>query len=205
MPKVKICGLKRKEDIDIVNKYLPYFVGFVFANSKQNVTKEQAKELIEMLDKRILPVGVFVNASIDEIADTIKISGITAVQLHGNEDSTFIKNLKRKIPIEIFIIKAIRVKDLNEVNEANKLKNIDYVLFDTFVEGLEGGSGKTFDWDLIKGYKKPYFLAGGLNIDNIKTVKEKLNPYCVDISSGVETEGFKDEKKIKEFMEASYD
>ncbi len=205
MPKVKICGLTRKQDIKIVNKYLPSFVGFVFANSKRKVTKQQARDLIEMLDKRILPIGVFVNASVDEIVDTIKISGITAVQLHGNEDSTFINNLKREIPIEILIIKAIRVKDLSGVNEANKLKNVDYILFDTFVEGLEGGSGKTFGWELIKGYKKPYFLAGGLNNDNLETVIKKIKPYCLDVSTGVETNDFKDENKIRKFMEASYD
>lgn len=194
MSKVKICGLSRFEDILIVNKYKPDYVGFVFAESRRKVTKEQAKSFIESLDKSIIPVGIFVDENLENVIKIAKECNLKGVQLHGNEDNFYISALKERLP-DVIIIKAIKIIDETSVFKANEY-NADYILFDS----VSGGSGLTFDWKLIKDYKKEYFLAGGLTLENINSALVKLNPFTVDVSSGVETNGFKDEEKIKDFI-----
>jgi len=189
MSKVKICGLSRLEDILAVNKYKPDYVGFVFAESRRKVTKEQAKILIESLDKDILPVGVFVDESLENVIEIAKECSLKGVQLHGNEDNLYIENLRIEL-LDTFIIKVAKAT----YNAENY--SCDIILFDS----ANAGSGAVFDWDTIKNYKKNYFLAGGLNSDNINSALVKLHPFAVDVSSGVETNGFKDEEKIKDFI-----
>jgi phosphoribosylanthranilate isomerase len=183
---IKICGLFRDEDIDIVNRFLPDFAGFVFAPSRRNVSPETAGRLIAKLDKKIVPVGVFVNETAENIAEIIEATGIKMIQLHGSENEDFIKTLKEKVNLPI--IKAIKPNGIIP-------ENADFLLFD----GEIPGSGKTFDRATLRKTEKPWFLAGGINIGNIEEALS-LAPYGIDISSGVETDGFKDLRKIEEIM-----
>jgi phosphoribosylanthranilate isomerase len=196
MAKIKICGLKRLEDIEIVNKYKPDYIGFVFADSKRKVTNDLASKMKKYLDSSIKSVGVFVDEDIDEIIKLYDEGIIDIAQLHGLENEEYIKKLKQKSNYRLEIINAIEMsgeKDLLEYE--NSLA--DYLLLDS-----GKGSGKTFDWRLIrKDLKKEFFLAGGLNSENISKAIEEFNPYAVDLSSGVETDGYKDELKIKKVME----
>ena len=216
MVKLKICGLKRLEDIEIVNKYKPDYIGFVFAESHRKVSYEQAKELSSHLSKDIVPVGVFVNEHMKLIVDLFKEGIIQIAQLHGDEDEDYIKNLKSKsieeTGNEIPVINAIEVN--NGSNNDNESKGDDFneKLFkwrdsssDYFILDSGKGSGKTFDWSMIdknsEFFKNSIFLAGGLNKNNLALAIEEFNPFAVDLSSSVETNGFKDEKKIKEIVE----
>ncbi len=196
MVKIKICGLKRQEDIEMVNKYKPDYIGFVFADSKRKVSHKLAGELKDNLDSNITSVGVFVDAPQDEILSLFHDGTIDVAQLHGSESEGFINGLKEKTDGELKIIKAIEMSDDVDLGEYEK-SQADFLLLDS-----GKGSGKTFDWRLIrKNLKKEFFLAGGLNISNICEAIKEFNPYAVDLSSGLETDGFKDEHKIKEIME----
>lgn len=196
MVKIKICGIRRLEDIAIVNKYKPDYIGFVFADSKRQVSCELAAELKNNLDSDIISVGVFVNASHGKIVELFDRGIIEIAQLHGDESEEYINILKEKTDGELKIIKAVEMSENKDLLEFDNL-NVDYLLLDS-----GKGSGKTFDWRLIRNdLKKEFFLAGGINSDNIKQVIEQFNPYAVDLSSGLETDGFKDENKIKEIME----
>lgn len=195
--KIKICGCKRKEDIALVNKFLPDYVGFVFADSKRRVSDELAKELKAMLSKEIQSVGVFVNEPINHILSLCEQGIIDVIQLHGEETEDYIKILKQKVSQPV--IKAIRVVSKEQIEKADEL-SCDYLLLDTYQKDSYGGSGVVFDWGMIPRLKKPYFLAGGLNINNMKEAVSECNPYGLDISSGVEVDGFKDDVKIREIM-----
>lgn len=196
MVKIKICGIRRLEDIEIVNRYQPDYIGFVFAESKRQVTHNLARTLKENLDPNITAVGVFVDAPADEILKLYGDEIIDMVQLHGSESEEFILNLKEKTNYELKVIKAIEMYDGIDITEYDDSK-ADYLLFDS-----GKGSGKTFDWNLIrKDLKKEFFIAGGLTSQNIKDAINEFNPYAVDLSSSLEVNGFKDENKIREIME----
>ena len=196
MVKIKICGIKRLEDIEMVNRYKPDYIGFVFADSKRKVSHDLAKELRNNLDSDIIPVGVFVDSPQDEILRLFDDGIIEIAQLHGSESEQYILDLKKRTNGELKIINAIEMTqeiDLLEYNDSNS----DYLLLDS-----GKGSGKTFDWSLIrKDIKKEFFLAGGLNSENVTQAINEFNPYAIDLSSSLETDGFKDENKIKEIME----
>jgi phosphoribosylanthranilate isomerase len=196
MVKIKICGLTRQEDIDVVNEALPDYIGFVFAESKRKIYIEQAFKIKKSLDHRIKAVGVFVNAEPEEIARIADNGIIDLIQLHGDEDAGYIAELKRKTGLPV--IKAVRVQRPEQVLETQALP-CDYLLLDTFSKNAYGGTGITFDYAMIPTLTKPFFLAGGLDADNIKNAA-KLNPFCLDISSGVETDGVKDAGKIREII-----
>ena len=197
MVKIKICGLKRLEDIKIVNKYKPDYIGFVFADSKRKVSHDSAYQLKLNLDSDIISVGVFVDAGQDEILKLFNDGVIEMAQLHGMESEGYILDLKEKTNGELKIIKAIEMTedvDLLRYNDSHA----DYLLLDS-----GKGSGKTFDWRLIKsGLKREFFLAGGLNTSNICDAINEFDPYAIDLSSSLEVDGYKDENKIKEIMEA---
>ena len=196
MPKIKICGIRRFEDIEIVNKYLPDYIGFVFAKSKRQITYDEATLLKKNLNKNIESVGVFVNADKKEVLNLFNNNIINIAQLHGSESEDYISDLKDMSHNKLKIIKAIEISENIDLNEYNN-SNADFLLLDS-----GKGSGKTFDWDLIETeLKKDFFIAGGLNKSNICEAIEKFNPYGVDLSSSVESNGFKDEKKICEIME----
>lgn len=223
MNRIKICGLKRMEDILAVNEYKPEYIGFVFANTKRFVSDELAAELKSALDKRIRAVGVFVNEPIAHVVKLVSEGTIDAIQLHGQENLNYVNQLKEelaKIPkCYIPLIKAVGIDaslEVTEEKEADIIKEnqrlideakalqVDYLLFDAKVKGSLGGSGKQFD---IAGLPSdeaigmPYFLAGGIGLHNVKQLIALRNPYGIDVSSAVETDGSKDKEKIKEFIE----
>ena len=200
MAKIKICGLKRLDDIEIVNKYKPDYIGFVFADSKRKVTSDLACKMKKNLDSSIKSVGVFVDEDIDVIIKLYDEGIIDIAQLHGLENEEYIKKLKQKSNYQLEIINAIEMSDEKDLKEYDN-SLADYLLLDS-----GKGSGKTFDWRLIrKDLKKEFFLAGGLNSQNISQAIQEFNPYAVDLSSSVETNGYKDELKIKKVMEAIND
>lgn len=191
MTKIKICGLTRKEEIDFVNEAMPDYVGFVFAESKRRVTPEQARQLKKHLHPDILAVGVFVNEAIETVAAYADEGIIDMIQLHGEEEKNYIKALKNmtKVPV----IQAYQAENLSPDKIAES--PADYLLFDS-----GKGSGRTFDWEQIPEIKKNWFLAGGLGEENIEAAIRTLNPYGVDVSSSVETDGHKDREKIAKIV-----
>ena len=190
MKKIKICGLKRREDIEYVNKYQPDYIGFVFAGKKRKLTYDQVVDLKKYLTSSIQVVGVFVNEDISFVEKLVKEHVIDLVQLHGQEDQKYIQALKEKV--DVSIIKAIQIKNEDSFNEHY---DVDYYLYD---HGT-GGTGESFDWSMLKEVDKPVFLAGGINLLNVDDALKK-NVYALDVSSGVETDGFKDERKIKKIV-----
>lgn len=196
MTKIKICGLKREEDIYYVNSCRPDYAGFVFTDrSRRFVTPVIACRLRERLAPAIIPVGVFVNERPEKIAELLKFEIISMVQLHGQETEEYIKRLKgmtNKPVIKAFSIQ--RKEDMEKALESAA----DYILLDNGA----GGTGKTFDWSLSKEADRPFFLAGGLSPENVRQAVKKLYPFAVDVSSGVETEGKKDLNKITAFINA---
>ena len=197
MVKIKICGLRRLEDVEIVNEYKPDYVGFVFADSKRKVSHEIARKMKSNLSSDIISVGVFVDAPQDEILELFNDDIIEVAQLHGMEDEDYINNLKENTNNELKIIKAIEMSEDKDLSKYDN-SSADYLLLDS-----GKGSGKTFDWQLIRtDLKKEFFLAGGINSENVKKAIEEFNPYAIDLSSSLETDGYKDENKIKDIMEA---
>lgn len=197
MTKVKICGLSRPIDIDIVNETHPDYIGFVFAKSKRQVNEETALELRRRLSIEIPVVGVFVNEAPDRIRQICQAGIVDMVQLHGDEDEAYILELKRRITKPV--IKAVRVRSTGDIKKAAAMTS-DYLLLDAYKEDEYGGSGITFDWSVIKNLTKPFFLAGGIHTDNAEKAITLTNPYCIDVSSGVETEGYKDKKKVSDLI-----
>jgi len=204
--RIKICGLFRDEDIDFVNEARPDYAGFVFAKSPRQVSTALAQYLRFRIADGIIPVGVFVNAPIAMIVELYQNGVISMAQLHGNEDESYITQLKRlsitsirhhtRKP-EIKVIKTL--SPASPTWKKNIPANADYIMLDS-----GAGSGKPFNWNTLKSIKfsKPWFLAGGINIKNIEQALE-LNPFAVDISSGAETNGLKDRKKILDLVTAA--
>ena len=194
MTNVKICGLSRPEDIEAVNRYRPDFIGFVFAPSRRQVNKETARSLRTSLDASIQVAGVFVNQPPEEIVELLQEGIIDSVQLHGDEDDAAIAHLKSLY--DCMVIKSVGIG-----NALPKLPAAaDYLLFDT-MSSERGGTGRVFDWNVLEGYAgTPYFLAGGLDAENVGEAVARLHPFCVDVSSGIENGGVKDREKIERFI-----
>lgn len=197
--KVKICGLKRMEDVDMVNQHLPDFAGFVFAQSSRMIGEDLASQFRQRLDDRVAAIGVFVNEAAERIKRICEKEIIQYIQLHGDEDEEYIRKLKQMVP-DVPVIKAVRVRSCEQILEAQKLP-ADYLLLDTYTEEMYGGSGRTFDQNIIPKLSKPFFLAGGMDADNVSGCLDRVRPFGVDVSSGVETDGIKNEDKIKHFIE----
>lgn len=197
--RIKICGLTRREDILAVNTWKPDYAGFVFAPGKRRITGPEAQELRKLLLPEILAVGVFVNSPIEDILALAENKTIDLIQLHGDENRDYILELKSRLASGLPVIKAVRVRQAEDMKEAEDLP-ADFLLFDTYTKGLYGGSGKTFDWSMIPDIKKPWFLAGGIDASNIKQAM-KTEAFCLDLSSSVETEGKKDLSKIKTIIQ----
>ena len=195
--RIKICGLTRPEDIQAVNQAKPDFCGFIveFPKSRRNVTVEQLRKLREQLDENILPVGVFVNAPAELPAQLLNEGTIALAQLHGQENEAYITQLKTMT--DQLIIKAFSIKTEEDVEQALR-SGADYILLD---QGA-GGTGETFDWNLVPSIKRPWFLAGGLGCDNLESAIHLLHPWAVDLSSSVETDGHKDPDKILKAVQA---
>ena len=194
--KVKICGITRIEDVKTLNKYLPDYVGFVFAPSRRRIESEKAAELISELDARIKKVGVFLNHSQRDVEDIAYKCSLDVLQFHGDETAQYCASFEQKV------WKAIGIKNAQSLKRIEHFQ-VDGILLDSIVDGKSGGTGQPFDWQMVSCLPEnvKVILAGGLNSRNILEAIEKVKPYCVDISSGVETDGVKDTKKIKEFVE----
>ncbi len=215
--KVKICGLRSPDDARAVNAVLPDYTGFIFDPSrKRYIEPEKAGEIQRLLDERIRPVGVFVNADVAEILEALEICRLDMVQLHGEESDDMIWELREEyerrwrpesssseemrrgqIRRRLYIVKAFRIDTEEDIRRA-EASAADEILLD---HGA-GGSGESFDWSLLKNCRRRFFLAGGLTPDNVAEAIRKTGPYAVDVSSSLETDGRKDPEKIKKFMAA---
>lgn len=191
MTKVKICGLSTVEAVETAVLAGADYIGFVFAESKRQVSLEQAHELARLVTGKTRIVGVFVSPSLEDLEQAIAQVPLDIVQIHGTFDEDQIPN------ISVPVIRAIQLRD----GVAQVSSQADYLLFDAPV----AGSGQTFDWDLLKDQKiqQDFFIAGGLTVNNVRQARETFRPYALDVSSGVETDGRKDIEKIKAFIEGA--
>ena len=191
MTKVKICGLSTVEAVETAVLADADYIGFVFAASKRQVSLEQAQELAKRVTGKTKIVGVFVSPSLEDLEQAISRVPLDMVQIHGAFDEALMPM------ISVPVIRAIQLSD----QEAQVSSQADYLLFDAPV----AGSGRTFDWDLLKDQKiqQNFFIAGGLTVDNVRQARETFQPYALDVSSGVETDGRKDIEKIKAFIKGA--
>lgn len=194
MTEIKICGLRREEDIDYVNELLPEYAGFVFCRSKRKVDPLSAKNLIERLDPSIKRVGVFLDQGISEVKDIADFCGLDLLQFHGSESPEYCDGFSQ------IVWKAFSI--INESSFENIANyNVRGFLLDSFTKA-QGGSGKKFNWDLLEGREIPgkFILAGGIHSGNVEEAILRISPDILDVSSGVETDGKKDYYKIKELI-----
>lgn len=195
--RVKLCGLTRPEDIQAANALRPDFIGFVFAEkSRRFVAPAAAAELKRRLDPAIRAVGVFVNAPVEQVAGLLEAGIIDWAQLHGQEDDAYIAALRRRTARPI--VQAFRVDTSADAARAAG-STADFLLLD---HG-PGGTGQRFDWSLVRGIERPFFLAGGLCPENVAEAVRAVRPYAVDVSSGIETGGVKDPAKMAAFVHAA--
>ncbi|WP_405356998.1 phosphoribosylanthranilate isomerase [Ruminococcus sp.] len=195
MTKIKLCGLSRPCDILTANELMPEYIGFVFApKSKRYIDPQQAARLKELLSPDIRAVGVFVDEAPDTVTALLNSGVIDIAQLHGGEDEAYIQRLRQLADKPI--IKAFQIKSRHDLNEAEAC-TADHILLDS-----GAGTGNVFDWSVLQDVKRPYFLAGGLSPDNVGDAVRLLHPYAVDVSSGIETDGRKDEEKAAAFIAA---
>ena len=195
MTRIKMCGLRRPEDIGAVNGLQPEYVGFVFfPGSKRYVTPEAARELKAGLAPGIQAVGVFVDEAPETVARLLEEGIIDLAQLHGHEDEAYLARLRKLTDRPL--IRAFRIRSEEDALQA-QASSADRILLDA-----GAGDGKTFDWSWLRAVTRPYFLAGGLNPENVARAVRELKPYAVDVSSGIETDGFKDIVKMRAFVRA---
>lgn len=215
-PKVKMCGISKIETIPAVIEANPDYMGLVFAPSKRQVTVDQAKSLVKELHKQygnrysrdevqcsndvvqefIKTVGIFVNETLDNLVTIATEVNLDAVQLHGDEDEAFIQSLKERTNVEVW--KAVQIRSATDA-EAWIDSSADMLLFDAYHKDERGGTGEVFDWSCLDEFERPFMLAGGIDSTNMARAIRTVRPYGIDISSGIETEGVKDDEKIKAF------
>ena len=228
-PKVKMCGISKVETIPAIVEAKPHYIGLVFAPSKRQVTVEQAKTLVDELHKqyektygevtvpmntdtaqdskefaqensnfeKIKTVGVFVNETLDNLVAIANKVNLDAVQLHGDEDEAFIRSLKERINVEVW--KAVQIRSASDA-ETWIDSSADMLLFDAYHKDERGGTGEVFDWSCLDEFERPFMLAGGIDSTNVARAIRTVRPYGIDISSGIETDGMKDNDKIKAFI-----
>ena len=201
---IKICGIKNRDTLMCCENNNIGFFGMIFyTKSPRNISIENANKLLKISEKlNINGVGVFVNKEIDKLKEIIEHTNLKYVQLHGSEDELYIKKIKK---LGIRIIKSISISIKDDLNKIKDYKSADYFLFDYKPKenDLPGGNSKSFDWKILKSLKtdKPWFLSGGVNINNIQQILTDINPYGIDLSSGVEKElGIKDNHIINNFI-----
>ena len=211
-PKVKMCGISQIETIPAVVEAKPDYMGLVFAPSKRQVTVDQAKTLVEELHKEyakkysshteqdkddtIKTVGVFVNETVDNLVTIANEANLDAVQLHGDEDEAFIQSLKERTNVEVW--KAVQIRTAADAEKWID-SSADMLLFDAYHKDERGGTGEVFDWSSLDEFERPFMLAGGIDSTNVARAIRTVRPYGIDISSGIETNGVKDDEKIKAF------
>ena len=195
-PKIKICGITNIDDAFLALSLGVDAVGFIFAESPRRITAVNASEIIDALPQTILKIGVFVNEEDKRVRKILELCRLDMLQFHGDEPPEYILKFREKI------IKSFRIEDENSLEDIPEYKASAYLL-DTYSEKTYGGTGKFFNWDLAVKAKKfgPIILSGGLNPDNVADAIRKVQPYAVDVSSGVESSpGKKDPKKLEEFV-----
>lgn len=217
-PKLKMCGISKVETISAIVDAKPDYMGLVFAPSKRQVTVDQAKTLVEELHKQyanrynrdaeqysnqtlihqefIKTVGIFVNETLDNLVTIATEVNLDAVQLHGDEDEAFIQSLKERTNVEVW--KAVQIRSAADA-EVWIDSSADMLLFDAYHKDERGGTGEVFDWSSLDEFERPFMLAGGIDSTNVARAIRTVRPYGIDISSGIETEGVKDDEKIKAF------
>lgn len=217
-PKVKMCGISKIETIPAVIEANPDYMGLVFAPSKRQVTVDQAKTLVEELHKQyanrynrdaeqysnqtlihqesIKTVGVFVNETVESLLKIAKEVKLDVIQLHGDEDESFIQTLKEQSNVEVW--KAVQIRSAADA-EVWIDSSADMLLFDAYHKDERGGTGEVFDWSCLDEFERPFMLAGGIDSTNVARAIRTVRPYGIDISSGIETDGVKDDEKIKAF------
>lgn len=193
MTKIKFCGLRREEDVRLAASLDADFFGFILTDRfKRYVAPEEVARLKEYVPSSSKTVGVFVDETEDYVVSSSKAAKLDMIQLHGSEDDAYIADIKAKTGLPV--IKMIKPLSGNDIISARQ-SAADLILLDSGA----GGTGKTFDWSLAKDLDRDYILAGGLTPDNVGDAVERLKPFAVDVSSGVETEGIKDFSKMKAF------
>jgi phosphoribosylanthranilate isomerase len=200
MTKVKICGIKTLSDAKFAVDYGADAIGFVFAKSIRNVSKEKARAIVRKLPPFVTTVGLFVNDTAENIEAICRFCGLDAIQLHGNERPGLLNKLKA-----FKTIKAFRIQNEKDIIPIRKYKP-DAILLDGYSENKMGGTGTSFDWKIVKDIKTsiPIIVAGGLTPLNVSRAIKIVKPYAVDVSSGVESiPGKKDRKLIKKFIDAA--
>ena len=194
--KIKICGLRRREDILAVNEAKPDYCGFIieFPKSFRSVTADEVRDLVKDLIQEIQPVGVFIDAPMELVRSLLDDGTLALAQLHGQESQEYIQELK--VLTEKPLIQAFSIKSKEDVDRARE-SVADYILLD---QG-SGGTGKVFDWSLVGEVGRPYFLAGGLDVENLREAIGLLHPWAVDLSSSLEIDGIKNAGRICQAVE----
>ena len=204
-PKVKMCGISKVETIPAIVDAKPDYMGLVFAPSKRQVTVDQAKTLVEELHKQyavrynsetIKTVGVFVNETVENLLKIAEEVKLDVIQLHGDEDESFIQILKEQSNVEVW--KAVQVRSAADAEKWID-SSADMLLFDAYHKDERGGTGEVFDWSSLDEFERPFMLAGGIDSTNVARAIRTVRPYGLDISSGIETNGVKDDEKMKAF------
>lgn len=200
MTKIKICGITNLKDARLCEEMGVDFLGFIFAPSPRQVDVRHARKIIKRLSPGIKKVGVFVNEELEKVNQIVKMTGLDYVQLHGEESKAFCQK------VSVPVIKAFRIATQRSLKRAEAYEEYaGYFLFDTFVKGKRGGTGQTFHWNIIKKLKspKPYFISGGLNVENVAQAIKTLKPFAVDASSSLEASlGIKDPDLVCQFIRA---
>jgi phosphoribosylanthranilate isomerase len=195
MTKIKLCGLSRPCDVEAANALKPDYIGFVFApESRRHVTPRQAAELKGLLSPEIAAVGVFAGEAPETVAELLNGGVIDIAQLHGDETEDDIRRLRQLTDRPL--IRAFRIRRAQDAAMA-EASSADVVLLDS-----GAGTGRAFDWQLVQRIRRPYFLAGGLDPENVESAVKLLRPFAVDVSSGIETDGRKDRRKMAAFVAA---
>ena len=197
MTRIKICGLSKPEHILWANEVLPDYIGFVFAPSRRMVTEEQAVDLRQLVDRRILVVGVFVDAPLIQILSLLDKQVLDLIQLHGNESEQYIQSLRMHSGLPV--IKALKDPTPLDLLSPAAFAS-DYLLLDS----KQPGSGQCFDWSVAKACSRPFFLAGGLTMENLASAIQCCKPYAVDLSSGVEIEGQKNLQRMQQVVACAH-
>jgi len=189
MTKIKICGVTNEKDAMWAASFGVDYIGFNFyKKSPRKVSCEMALKIVSLLPLFIRTVGIFVDDEIKVIKRTVSKCGIKTVQLHGGESADYCRSLKESLP-GTEVIKAFRIKDETSLDTIPQYAAADYYLLDTYVPGIEGGTGEVFNWDMaVKAgdFGKPIFLAGGIKPSNVIEAIEKVKPFCIDVASGIE-------------------
>ena len=195
MTKIKFCGMRTLEAAAVANEIMPDYAGFVLAPQFwRYVSREKLIPISKSLRPEIQKVGVFVDNPFDEVAELLDSGLIDLAQLHGNEDGGYIRRLQDTCGKPI--IKAFKIETADDVKRAQD-SPADFVLLDSGT-----GTGRSFDWSLIESFGREFFLAGGLDPENVREAIERCRPYAVDVSSGIETDRVKDPEKMRDFASA---